>query len=127
MKCGGFAMTLGDRLREIRESKGLTQVFVSKKLGIGNTTLSSYENNERKPDPDTLRKLADFYNVSADWLLGRTDIQEIPKHFGDKEAIILKELKEVPEENWEEIRTYINFLKYTRGKSGKKKKEADIL
>jgi transcriptional regulator with XRE-family HTH domain len=128
MECEVFAMTLGDRLRQIRESKGLTQIFVSKKLGIANTTLSSYENDERKPDPDTLKKLADFYDVSTDWLLGRTDVLEMSKQLGHKEVAILKELKDVPEEYWDEIRTYINFLKFTRGKrTRKKEKEADML
>lgn len=65
-------MNLGERLKRVREEKGLAQNFVAKKLGIANTTLSGYENNDRKPDPDMLKKLADFLNVSTDYLLGRT-------------------------------------------------------
>lgn len=65
---------LGSRLKKSRENKRLTQIEVSKKLGISNGTLSGYERDYRDPDTDTLSKLAHLYDVSLDWLLtGRHD------------------------------------------------------
>ncbi|WP_438447449.1 helix-turn-helix domain-containing protein [Gorillibacterium sp. sgz5001074] len=64
-------MKLGDRLKAERERKGWSQIFVAEKVGITNTVLSNYERNYRDPDTDTLRKLADLYEVSIDYLLGR--------------------------------------------------------
>lgn len=67
-------MTLGSRLVSLRDKKGLSQVDAAKKIGISNVQLNRYEKDERKPDPDGLVKLADFYNVSTDYLLGRTSV-----------------------------------------------------
>jgi Predicted transcriptional regulator len=63
-------MTIGDRLRELRENLGLMQITVSKKIGISNKVLSNYENNISTPDLQTLILLCNFYNVSSDYLLG---------------------------------------------------------
>ena len=59
-----------DRLRYLREKKGLSQTEAAKKLGIVRTTYSNYEAGNREPDNETLRKLAEFYEVSVDYLLG---------------------------------------------------------
>lgn len=63
--------TLGRRLRLARERKRLSQVDVYKRAGINNKTLSRYENDGTEPDADSLRRLAELYEVSVDWLLGR--------------------------------------------------------
>lgn len=63
---------LAKRLKGLREQRGYYQKFVAEKLGIRSNTLSGYENGTRMPDPEMLSKLADLYNVSTDYLLGRT-------------------------------------------------------
>lgn len=67
---------LARRLRTLREEHGYLQKFVADKLGIKSNTLSGYENGTRSPDPSMLSNLADLYNVSIDYLLGRTDNKE---------------------------------------------------
>ena len=64
---------VGKRLKYIRERKHLKQNYVAKKLGVHNSTLNKYESGEREPDLETLHKLAEIYEVSTDYLLGRTD------------------------------------------------------
>lgn len=64
---------LGKRLRALRESKQLSQIEVGRLLRITSASVSAYELAKREPDHDTLTKLADLYNTSADYLLGRTD------------------------------------------------------
>lgn len=64
---------LPKRLKELREKHGFLQKFVADKLGIKSNTLSGYENGTRSPDPDMLNSLANLYNVTTDYLLGRTD------------------------------------------------------
>lgn len=61
------------RLRYLRERKGLAQKYVAEKIGVKNNTLSGYESGRREPDSDTLSRLADFYEVTTDFLLGRSD------------------------------------------------------
>ncbi|MFC4403283.1 helix-turn-helix domain-containing protein [Gracilibacillus xinjiangensis] len=68
--------TLSKRLKNLRERKGMLQKQVADKLGIKANTLSGYENGTRSPDPKLLNDLADFYNVTVDYLLGRTDNPE---------------------------------------------------
>lgn len=65
-------MTLGKRLKSEREKRHWSQKFVAEKIGITNTVLSNYERNYRDPDTETLKKLADLYEVTTDYLLGRS-------------------------------------------------------
>ena len=67
------------RLKELRKSKGYTQVAVQMQTGIEQTLLSKYENDERIPPTETLIRLAEFYNVSVDYIICRTDKPEINK------------------------------------------------
>ena len=64
-------MGLGERLKNARKNKGVTQIEAAKKLGVTNGALSGYERNYRDPDTEMLRKMADLYDVSLEWLLGR--------------------------------------------------------
>ena len=65
--------TLGERLKKARERKGYSQVEVSKRTNINNKTLSRYEKNGSEPDSASLKLLADLYEVSTDFLLGRSE------------------------------------------------------
>ncbi len=76
-------MSLGDvvknNLKLLRKSKGYTQIALQMKTGIEQALLSKFENGERVPPTETLIKLADFYNVSIDYILCRTDNPNIQK------------------------------------------------
>ncbi len=65
----------GKRLRILRTSKELTQGELGNALNVTKATISQYENEIRKPDSNMLNKIADFFNVTVDYLLGRTDIR----------------------------------------------------
>ena len=68
-------MTFGERLKELRIEKELTQIELGNRFNLGKTAISLYETNSRFPDKDILEKMADFFKVSVDYLLGRTDIR----------------------------------------------------
>lgn len=74
-------MSLGDmmknNLRKLRKEKGLSQIAVQMQTGIEQALISKYENGERVPPTETLMQLADFYGVSMDYIMGRTDRKEI--------------------------------------------------
>ena len=76
-------MSLGDimnnRLKELRKSAGLTQISLQMKTGIEQALLSKFENGERTPPTETLMTLADFYNVSMDYIMGKTNNPDINK------------------------------------------------
>ena len=66
-----------NRLRELRKSRGYTQISLQMQTGIEQALLSKFENNERIPPTETLLRLADFYHVSIDYILCRTDNPDI--------------------------------------------------
>ena len=67
------------KLRELRKARGYTQIAVQMKTGIEQALLSKYETGDRVPPTETLLVLADFYNVSIDYLLCRTENPNINK------------------------------------------------
>ena len=62
-----------NNLRLLRKSRGYTQLALQMKTGIEQSLLSKYETGERIPPTETLLILADFYGVSIDYILCRTD------------------------------------------------------
>lgn len=65
-------MQLKDKLRQMRKERGLTQEEAASLINISRGTLAKYEVGMRDPDIYTLSLLADLYNTSTDYLLGRT-------------------------------------------------------
>lgn len=75
-------MSLGDNnmknnLKLLRKQKGYTQIALQMHTGIEQALLSKFENGERIPPTETLIRLADFYDVSIDYILCRTNKPEI--------------------------------------------------
>lgn len=68
-------MSFGKRLKKLRREKKLTQKELANILDTGESTISFYEHNKRKPDYDMLDKIAGYFNVSVDYLLCRTNNQ----------------------------------------------------
>ena len=66
-----------NRLKLLRQSKNYTQIYVQMHTGIEQALLSKFENEERTPTTESLVRLADFYNVSIDYILMRSDCPEI--------------------------------------------------
>ena len=64
---------LGTRLRKLRNSKKLSQPELAEKFGLTKYQVSRYENGESNPDPDVISKFAEYFEVTTDYLLGRTD------------------------------------------------------
>lgn len=93
-----------NRLRRLRQEKNISQSALANYLGVTQQTVSAYESGDREPDLETLNKMADFFDVSVDYLLGRTDI----RNSADK---IAQALKDDPEllEFWEDLNSRENL------------------
>lgn len=61
------------RLKELREARHLSQVRLAMELNLSQNSISRYENREREAGYETLVAMADYFQVSLDYLLGRTD------------------------------------------------------
>ena len=68
-----------NNLKLLRKNKGYTEIALQRHTGIEQALLSKFENGERVPPTETLIRLADFYNVSIDYILCRTDNPNIQR------------------------------------------------
>ncbi|MBO4433722.1 MAG: helix-turn-helix transcriptional regulator [Clostridia bacterium] len=66
-----------NNLKVLRKQKGITQISLQMQTGIEQALLSKFENGERTPPTETLMILADFYNVSMDYIMCRTENPKI--------------------------------------------------
>jgi transcriptional regulator with XRE-family HTH domain len=96
-----------ERLKKLRNERDLSQDSVGKSLNIGGRTIGNYESGERLPSLDTLVKLADFYGVSVDYLLGRTDNRLV--NAASAEDSLFEKL---PPEGQEEMKTVLNYIRH---------------
>ena len=69
----GMVILLSSRLKELREKMKITQEELAKRLDIPRGTYAHYELGKREPDNSMLLKIAEYFNVSTDYLLGRTN------------------------------------------------------
>ena len=81
-----------NRLKKLRLEKGLVQEDIGKVIGVSSQAAGQYENGKRDMSPDTIMKLADFFGVSTDYLLGYSDDRS-PKDIPFVNIPIIKELK----------------------------------
>ena len=69
-------MKFSDRLKELREEKGLTQKEFATLLNINRATVAGYESQGKEPNFDRLKEFATFFDVSVDYLVGFSDVRE---------------------------------------------------
>ena len=66
-------MSVGSKIKELRNAKGLTQVQFANLFKVSSGTIAMWETDKRQPDGEKLSKLADFFGVTTDYLLGREE------------------------------------------------------
>lgn len=125
---------LSNRLKQLRHENNLLQKEVAQKLKITTSAYGFYEQGKRTPDADTLNKIADYFNVSVDYLLGRTNDKTapIPKEDTPEEKIskLVKENKiktlaahfdgeDITDDDVEDIKNFIEFVVQKRKKKNK--------
>ena len=101
-------MDFAQRVKQLRKNKHLTGEQLGNILGITKTGISYWENGRSVPDNEMLLKLADFFDVSIDYLLGKTDIEtKIDKsnYYGDYEEVV-----EYLKDNTEHLDVYKRIL-----------------
>lgn len=66
---------IGERIRRLRREKDISQEQLGKMLNVGKTTISNYETGYSSPDNETLKKLAEIFDCTTDYLLGLSNIR----------------------------------------------------
>ncbi|MEC1583274.1 helix-turn-helix domain-containing protein [Bacillus subtilis] len=120
---------LSDRLVKLRKSKKLTQQGLAERLQITRSSLSQYELGNRQPDYETLKRIADFFEVSTDYLLGhRSNIEPVvheektPYNVADDPdlQIAFRDAADFSEEARRQAIDFINYLKEKEKAKGRK-------
>lgn len=109
---------LGDKIKNLREENKITQSNLAKSLGVSPSTVGMWEQNRRTPDTELLKKISSFFNVSIDYLLGKTNI----RNYNTNESTVAlhsdNDYDDLPQEARDEIN---NFIDYIRNKYKKDK------
>jgi SOS-response transcriptional repressors (RecA-mediated autopeptidases) len=71
-------MSMGERIAKLRDSEHLTQEELAIKVGLTRAALSHYEKGRREPDIDTVKRIADYFGVSLDYLMGYHNLRDHP-------------------------------------------------
>jgi len=102
---------LSDRLISLRKENNLSQYKLAEKLGFSRGLISNYEQGRREPDYNTLLIFADFYDVSVDYLLGRTEDKNSVHNKSDLSNELLIAINDLSTESKDELERYIKLLK----------------
>ena len=100
------------RLKKLRAEKGVVQKDVANYLNITTSAYGFYEQGKRVPDTEIMIKLSDYFNVSLDYLLGKTDI----RNYTDDPSITIAlhsdtDYDDLPDEAIKEINGFIDYIK----------------
>ncbi|SHJ68416.1 helix-turn-helix domain-containing protein [Desulfofundulus thermosubterraneus] len=129
--------SFGERLAYLRNQRGLSQAELARLLDVGQSTIAMYEKNKRSPDHHSLIRLADFFGVSTDYLLGRIDQPHANEHEGVKgppldeklwsvatDPLFADLLRQVPDLAGEEKQSLAEYwelvLQYVRRRKGRR-------
>lgn len=111
---------LSKRLKELRMNNGLKQSDLAKLLSISTSRYGQYETGRRSPDYKLLIQIANFYNVSIDYLLGRTNVIK-PENIDEND--LLAKLNTADSETKASVEQFLNYLLYEKERKHKKKND----
>nr|DAP48641.1 MAG TPA: Repressor protein CI [Caudoviricetes sp.] len=116
-------MKFAEILRKERVNLGLNQVEFAKIFNVTKQTVSNWENGNRNPDSATLSKIADYFEVSVDYLLGRTDERNTNKEKSKLDPSIktiaahrLGYIEDLDDDAIDKINEYIEFIRMQQKK-----------
>lgn len=109
-------------LRKLRESKKLTQSDVASALQIGRSTYTKYESGKSKPVSEMLIKIADYFGVSIDYLLGRSNTQNFNESKIETKTYYNLDVTGLPDEALKQVEEYIELIKLKYNLDGSLKK-----
>lgn len=105
-----------ERLKELREERNLNQTDLAKHLNISQGTIGNWETNKRVPDVKMILKIADYFDVSVDYLLGKTNERRktVPneKSLSEKQQEIIDIVVKLSEDDIKRVLEYAELLKY---------------
>ena len=104
--------TFSKRLRELRKEKQLSGEELGKIFNVTKTAISYWENGKTFPDELTIKQISDYFNVSLDYLLGRSNIRNPYKEDKEEKTTIAAHgnYDELPDESKKQVDSYIEWI-----------------
>lgn len=103
-------MSLSRKLKQLRKERGITQVDLAKMIGVERSSVGKYETGTM-PSAEVLTSIAEYFNVTTDYLLGVTDSQPSPKRDAEVQKIInTLPLDLLDDEELQKLVEYAEFL-----------------
>ncbi|MBR1396088.1 MAG: helix-turn-helix transcriptional regulator [Selenomonadaceae bacterium] len=105
-------------LKQLREDKGITQSELSKIMNVSSSTIGMWEQGRREPDYVNLKKLADFFHVTTDYLLSYNDLntKTPPSTYNEKRTELLKAYDGLNADGQILLIGMLNLLRESHGK-----------
>lgn len=126
------------RIRQLRSENHISQKTLAKELYVSQQTVAKWEAGASTPNPETLSKIADYFDVSVDYLLGKTDIKKAPAHgeqgrdgfepsYGDLDRLKFAlfggdSIEDIDDELMEDVKAYAKFKLQQKQKEKEKDK-----
>ena len=113
---------MGNRIRELRRSMGITMKQLGKELGVAESTISHYETGRRQLDNETLLRLGEFFGVTVGYLIGAEEDKKAPADAG-KRSVSDDDIKfalfggdgEITDEMYDEVKRFAAYIKQREG------------
>ncbi len=100
-----------NRIKELRESKGMTQVRLSIELEVSQETVSAYEKGKHYPSVEVLMKLSGIFDASIDYILGLSDVRKLPSSdYSTDEINLLAMYRSLPSKEKAMAQAYMQGL-----------------
>ena len=104
------------RIRDLRREKNITADELGEIVGVSRFSVSNWETGRNQPNNDILIKLAEYFNVSVDYLLGITDIPHTDVQLDEFQVALYNGTEELTDEQKEDLLQYVDYLKSKKKK-----------
>ncbi|PGC22780.1 transcriptional regulator [Bacillus wiedmannii] len=110
---------IGEKIKELRKNGKITQEQLGNAIGVSKMAISYFEKGKKSPGRESLEKIADYFNVTTDYLLGRSEDPELNAEeyniVSQEGKNIMALIESLPEEErkkaWEQLEMYVTYMK----------------
>lgn len=112
-------MLIGEKIKELRKNSKITQEQLGNAIGVSKMAISYFEKGKKSPGRESLEKIADYFKVTTDYLLGRSEDPELneeeDKIISEEGKNIMSLIEGLPEDErkkaWEQLEMYVTYMK----------------
>lgn len=107
-------MSFAEKLKALRSEKKVTQKQLAELLGVGRPTIAGYETKGKQPDFDKVIEIAEYFNVSIDYLIGTSPIRNPynKNHTDPAQSHNYIDITGLPKEDIDKVKEYVDLLKH---------------